>query len=38
MFKCETIIFYVPLGYIYILVLFTLGNIEQNIYNICNNG
>ena len=28
MFKCETIIFYVPLGYIYVLVLFILENIE----------
>ena len=28
MFKCETIIFYVPLGCIFILELFILGKIE----------
>ena len=29
MLKCETIIFYVPLGCIFILELFILGNIEN---------
>ena len=29
LFKCETIIFYVPLGCIFILELFILGNIEN---------
>ena len=29
LFKCETIIFHVPLGCIFILELFTLGNIEN---------
>ena len=32
MFKCETIIFYVPLGCIFILELFILGNIEKQIF------
>ena len=32
MFECESIIFYDPLGYIYILVLFLLGNIEKNVF------
>ena len=29
MFTCETIIFYVPLGSIYILVFYVSGNIEN---------
>ena len=32
MFKCETIIFYVPLGSIYIFVLYILRNIEKGLF------
>ena len=39
LFNCEIIILYVPLGSIYILALYILGNIEkQNVYKICNKG
>ena len=39
MFNFETIIFYAPLGSVYTLLVYILGNIEKEnrfIYNICN--